>query len=97
MIERNSLYHIEFYKHTYFSGSYEGMRYRIEKHSEEASDDQLLATVFPGPYGFEATPEEKRTTKLFPYSDEGLTEICDWLNSTYEASPEDWALGKRIR
>lgn len=97
MIERKQLFHIEFYKHTYFSGSFEGMRYRIEKHCEEGEDAQLLATVFPGPYGFDATPAEKKETALFPFSDEGLDRICDWLNEVYGRSPESWAEGKKLR
>lgn len=96
MIDRNNLYHLEFYKHTYFSGSCDGMRYRIERLSEEGIDPLFLVTVFPGPYGFEATPEEKKETATFPYTEEGLDEVCDYLNNRYNESPSVWHAATRL-
>ena len=97
MIERNSLYHLEFYKHTYFSGSMDGMRFRIERQDAAEKDPVFLVTVFPGPYGFEATPEEKKETAVFPYSEEGLDAVCDYLNKRYSDSPDVWHEAARLR
>lgn len=96
MIERNTLYHLAFYQKSYFSGSYLGMRYRIEKVTETESDPLFLVTVFPGPLCFDATPDEKKKTKTFPFSEEGLSEICTYLNDSYANSPSLWEKGKRI-
>ena len=96
MIKRNDLFHIEFYKHTCFNGSWLGMRYRIEKTPEEEGAPLLRVTVFPGPYGFDATPEDRKISSYFPFSNEGLDQICTYLNDTYESSPERWAEGLRI-
>ncbi len=73
------------------------MRYRIEKKTEEESEPLFLVTIFPGPYGFEATPEEKKQSKTFPFTEEGLSEVCDWLNQSYAKTPSVWEEGKRIR
>ena len=49
MIERKDLFTIPFYKKTHFSGSYQGMHYRIER-IEQDDQTALRATVCPGPY-----------------------------------------------
>lgn len=104
MIERKDLFTIPFYKKTNFTGSYLGMRYRIERAErsapqDEASDNEpetvtvLKATVFPGPYCYDVVPEEKKTTMEFSFSEEGIADACKWLNEQYEAAPEKWAQG----
>ena len=93
MIERKDLFTIPFYKKTHFSGSYQGMHYRIER--TETNDNILLcATVFPGPYCFDVVPEEQKISHTFDFSDEGICEACKWLNEQYAASPEEWAKGR---
>ena len=47
-------------------------------------DGQISATIYPGPYCFEVTPDDEKETKLFEYSPEGLTETVDWLNQRYD-------------
>ncbi len=96
MIERNTLYHLAFYQKSYFSGSFRGMRYRIEKQTEAGSDPLFLVTIFPGPLCFDATPAEKKKAKTFPFTEEGLSEICAYLNESYAGSPALWEEGKRI-
>ena len=96
MIERNTLYHLAFYQKSCFSGSQNGMRYRIEKQEDAEKNPLFLVTIFPGPFCFEATPDEKKQTKTFPFTEEGLSEICTYLNNSYAKSPELWEAGKRI-
>lgn len=104
MIERKNLFTIPFYKKTHFTGSYLGMRYRIERTERPAAPDEvsknepenitvLKATVFPGPYCFDVVPEEEKTAMEFPFSEEGIADACRWLNKQYEAAPEKWAKG----
>ncbi len=95
MIERTALYHIPFYKKTDFTGSYKGMHYKIGKASVEQQTDDgaeqktvLKATIWPGPYSFDATPQEKKESELFAFSDDGITAACSWLNQKY-AEKED--------
>ena len=87
MIERKDLFSIPFYNKTQYTGSNLGMRYRIEKHTEDDATS-LLVTWWPGPYCFTATPDEKKKTSAFEYSDEGIGQACDWLNQVYEENAD---------
>lgn len=84
------------YGEAYF-GSYQGMRYRLAavplenihfKPKDKWGDVQLLATVWPEPLSYAATPAEARTSETFPFSEEGLEAAADWLNARYEADRE---------
>ena len=91
MIERKDLFHLSFYKKTHFTGSCQGMRYYITKAKEsEAEDaaDVFRAVVYPEPYNFENTPEEDKTHADFPFTEDGLDGVCDWLNEQYEERRE---------
>ena len=86
MIQRKDLLAFDFYKKEKFTGSLCGMRYRIEKTTEQDTE-QLLVWTWPGPYGFAATKEEKEE-KRFPFAEESLEEIADYLNRVYEEGRE---------
>ena len=90
MIERNALYHVPFYKKTDFTGSYMGMHYKLGKVTIEQEVDGsptqstlLKATVWPGPFCYDATPDEKKESEAFEFSNDGITAACDWLNRKY--------------
>ena len=80
MIARTDIFNINFYKKERFHGSYKGMHYRIEKYAPEEGDTVLRVTVWPGPYNFDTTPDEQKTSASYPFTDDGLTEVCDYLN-----------------
>lgn len=92
MIQRKDILAFNFYKKEKFTGSYCGMRYLIQKSTENDSDI-FSVTTWPGPYNYAATPEELRTEKQFPFTDEALNDITDYLNATYEAKKDDWPGG----
>lgn len=80
MIARTDIFNINFYKKERFHGSYKGMYYRIEKYEPKEGDTVLRVTVWPGPYNFDTTPDEQKTSASYPFTDDGLTEVCDYLN-----------------
>lgn len=80
MIDLHGVISIPFLKKSRFTGSYMGMRYQLEK-QEEA----ILATIWPEPFNFEKTPEEKKHTKEFPFTTDGIWEAVDWLNQEHAA------------
>ncbi len=89
MIERNSLYHIPYYNKAAFTGSYRGMRYKLEKiNGNEEHTDSLKATVWPGPFCFDATSDKKKESESFEFSDNGIAAACDWLNEKYRQNKE---------
>jgi hypothetical protein len=83
MIERKRLLSIGYYKKApSFTGSDKNKCYKIEKFSEEGAEDLFKATLWPGPFSFENTPDEKKLTHTAAFTEEGLQELVDWLNST---------------
>ncbi len=84
------LLHIAFYELSPFTGSVSGFRYRIEKSETEAFGDtpaekRLKVWLYPEPYEFFKTPEEQKIYRFFPFSEEALTGIAEWLSGvSYE-------------
>ena len=65
MIERKDVMPVNFLKKENFTGSDTGMRYRMEKASKE-EETVLKVTVWPEPYGYDATPpEHKRVFSVY--------------------------------
>jgi hypothetical protein len=85
MNDRKSLYDIKsFYnKKAVLKASFGGMRYQVEQ-VEEEEQKLLCATVWPEPFCFEKTPDDKKQVKQFEYSEEGLDAVYVWLCQKYE-------------
>lgn len=80
---------INFIKKEDLTGSYNGMRY-IMQHKK----DTFVATIWPEPLCFEKTPDEEKTSKEFPLTEEGRNEAIAWLNQCYEAEKSRWDRAK---
>ncbi|HIZ44673.1 MAG TPA: GNAT family acetyltransferase [Firmicutes bacterium] len=78
MIEK--LLPLQFIKKSPFYGSCQGMRYRLRRQEEE-----LEVCIYPEPFAFDATPEEKKRYFTFAFSEEGYEEALALLNREYEA------------
>lgn len=91
MNDRKSFYDIaSFYKSkAVLAASYRGMRYQLKQH-EEAEEKVLSVVVWPEPFCFEKTAEEKKTEKLFAFTEEGLDEAYEWVCEQYETRREEW-------
>ena len=76
MVKRNQLFPLNFYKKEKFNGSMKKMNYRLQK-----TDDKFIATVWEGPYCYDATNKENMETAEFEFSEEGINQATDWLNS----------------
>ncbi len=85
MIEKTELMPLNYYKKGVFTGGYQGMRYRIEKIEEE-----FLATIWPEPYNFETTKEEKKECQKFAFSESGKEAMVQWLNTQYMEQQKVW-------
>lgn len=66
-----------------YTGSSEGMRYRMEKFKKEEKD-VLKITVWPEPYCYLKTKEENKNSAFFSFDEEGLKEGVGWLNEEKE-------------
>ena len=74
MIQRSDILSIPFLKKSAYTGSFQGMRYRLEKWKpEEAENESLRVAVWNGPYNYDVTKEEEKECQ----------KICDDLGVTY--------------
>ncbi len=95
MNSRKSIYDIKsFYnKKAVLKASFRGMRYQLEQYKDPAQEDAepvLRTTIWPEPFCFEKTPEERKTIKEFIYTEDGLDEAYEWICQTYEDRIEEW-------
>ncbi|WP_456089729.1 hypothetical protein [Oribacterium parvum] len=79
-INKKDLLPLSFLQKSPYTGSFQGIRYRIEK-QEEGECKLLLVYTWPEPYAFSHTPEEEKEKKSFPFSEKGLEEIRLYLSS----------------
>lgn len=85
MIDLDGMISIPYLKKAVFTGSHKGMNFMIKKSSSEEGD-KIWSTVWPGPFNFAVTEDEKKTSREFAFSQEGLKEVIVWLNEYYEAA-----------
>ncbi|GFH95699.1 hypothetical protein IMSAGC003_02250 [Lachnospiraceae bacterium] len=94
MIQRDDILSMEFLKKTEFTGSHQGMRYRLESVSREEGK-VLLATVWPEPFNFVTTPEEKKQREEFTFDEDGVTDAVAWMNDRLFEDREQWQDSRR--
>ena len=83
MLTRADFLTLNFIKKEDFSGSHKGIRFML--HQETADEGKKLKVyLWSEPFGFDATPDENKQSKLFDFSEEGLDEAINWLNENYE-------------
>jgi hypothetical protein len=73
-----------------YTGSYQGMRYRLCKKEREETGKYLEAVIYPEPFCFEATAQEEKQACEFAFTEEGFGEAIAWLNREYETQRERW-------
>lgn len=85
MVERIDLFHLPFYKKEVFTGSDRGLRFWIGRveipgGAEEAPAETVLRViVWPEPFALKHTEDEKKKSREFPFSEEGLDQAYDWI------------------
>lgn len=71
------------------------MRYRMCKKEKEEGEKYLEAAIYPEPFCFEATAEEQKEFREFPFTEEGFDAAVEWLNRAYEEQQERWEAAGR--
>ena len=56
------------------------MRYRLVRKKDGDEEAVLSAAVYPQPYCWEETDDEKKQIQEFPFTEEGRSEMIEWLN-----------------
>ena len=99
-IENKDSYGITWYEHAQpYLGSHRGMRFRIARNpmedvslkSADAKGEAVFEVIiWPEPYSFENTSDDKKTTATFPFDMDGKEQMIAWLNEQYENRYEEW-------
>ena len=84
MLTREDFLPLNFVKKEDFTGSHKGMRFLLHQESVD-EEKKLKVYVWSEPFGFEATPEEKKLSELFAFSEEGLEQAIAWMNEKHAA------------
>lgn len=96
MLDLKDFMPINFLKKEKFTGSHKGMRFRMEKLDRDGDDKPRLGvTVWPEPYGYDATPEHEKESILLDFDPDGLARGVDWLNEQFEAQAARWKAAGR--
>lgn len=82
LIKSEDILSLNFYKKEKFTGSYQGMRYLIQKDSEETKEI-FRVYAWPGPYNYETTDNSLKKTAVFPFTLEGKQLAVDFLNEQW--------------
>ena len=98
MIVREDILPMGFLKKSDYSGSYGGLRYRLNKISktsvsdsgEEIKRDALLCEIWPGPFNYHTTPEELKESAEFSFDEDGVCDSISWMNDEYAGDPDRW-------
>lgn len=97
MIKRDDILSMEYLKKTEFTGCHQGMRYRLEGVKGENGEKLLKCSVWPEPFNFFTTPDEKKESARFSFDEDGVTDAVSWMNDRlfeekekWEHSGEDW-------
>ena len=77
-------------KKTEFTGCHQGMRYRLEGAAGAEGEKLLRCTVWPEPFAFSRTPEEKKEAAEFPFGEDGVAEAVCWMNRMLSEKKEMW-------
>lgn len=83
MLTRDDFLSLNFVKKEDFTGSYKGMRFMLRQENVE-EEKKLKVYVWSEPFGFDATPDDKKLSELFTFSEEGLAQAINWMNERYE-------------
>ena len=67
------------------------MRYMLKK-KETGETLKLEAVIWPEPFGYAKTPENKKQRMEFDLSQAGLEEAVDWLNGQHEQQKALWSV-----
>ncbi|NBJ94007.1 hypothetical protein [Parablautia muri] len=95
MIDKEKFHVLNYIKKEEYTASMDGMRYMLKK-KETGEESRLEAVIWPEPYCYAKTEEEKKRRKEFPFSPEGIKQAADWLNEQYKTRVSFWKESKTM-
>lgn len=94
MIEKEKFHIFNFLKKEEYTASMDGMRYMLKKKDAE-NGTGLEVIIWPEPFCYAKTAEEKKQRKEFNFTSDGVMEAADWLNRQYQEQKSVWEQAKR--
>ena len=95
VIDKKTFHVLNYVKKEEYTGSMDGMRYML-KRKASGEKAELEVILWPEPFGYAKTPEQKKQRAVFPLSDEGLEQAADWMNEQYESQEALWKIYQRV-
>lgn len=95
MIDKNKFHILNYVKKEEYTGSMDGMRYMLKK-KEKEDGSALEVIIWPEPYCYAKTEEEKKQRREFAFTSDGVMEAADYLNATYQEQKAVWEQAKRM-
>lgn len=89
MIQRQDILSMEYLEKAAFTGSHQGMRYRLER-AARGEESGLLATVWPEPFNFFTTPAQEKESRMFSFDEEGAAAAVAWMNERLREERHRW-------
>ena len=89
MIDKQTFHPLNYIKKEEYTGSMGGMRYMLKK-KEKEEGSVLEVIIWPEPYCYARTQEEKKRRREFELSAQGVREAADYLNAMYEEHRAEW-------
>ena len=99
MIDYDHFHVLNYVKKEEYAGSMNGMRYMLKKKVVPRDDQEetcLEVIIWPEPYGYARTEEEKKQRKDFDFSEDGLKEAVVYLNQQFEHQRALWDLSSKL-
>lgn len=93
MIYKENFNVLNYVKKEEYTASMDGMRYMLRK-KETADGNVLEVIIWPEPYCYAKTEEDKKQRVEFPFTVEGVTKAADWLNEQYEVQRPLWEISR---
>ncbi len=90
MIQRDDILSMEYLKKTEFTGCHQGMRYRLEGAEDEAGEKKLKCTIWPEPFNFFKTPDDKKESSFFLFDEDGVADAVAWMNDKLFEERDKW-------
>lgn len=93
MIDKEKFNVLNYIKKEEYCGSMDGMRYMLKK-KEKEDGTNLEVIIWPEPFCYAKTQEEKKQRREFEFTTEGVSQAADWLNLQYIEQKPLWDLSK---
>lgn len=91
MLELKDFMPVNFLKKENFTGSFKGLRFRMEKlEKEDTEETVLLVSIWPEPYSYDFTPQEEKEQFETTFDADGIAKGVDWINERFETEAPRW-------